>query len=111
MSKNSIQYQHVIEDQVELVCRYSPDCTLTFVNQAYCRYHEKNREELLGGSFLPSVRPEDRRVVLEFIKSTDPANPISTEIQQITKSSGEIFWVECRPFAGNPVSRKRCHRV
>jgi hypothetical protein len=31
---------------------------------------------------------------LQFIKSASPANPISTEIQQITKSSGEIFWVE-----------------
>jgi PAS domain S-box-containing protein len=45
---------------------------------------------------LPSVRPDDRRIVLQFIKSANPANPISTEIQQITKSSGEIFWVEWR---------------
>ena len=81
---------------MELVCRYLPDCTLTFANQAYCRYHEKSRQELIGKSFLPSVRPDDRRIVLEFIRSTTPANPISTEIQQITKSSGEIFWVEWR---------------
>jgi PAS domain S-box-containing protein len=81
---------------MELVCRYLPDCTLTFVNQTYCRYHEKSREELIGKSFLPSVRPADRRVVLDFIDSANPKSPISTEIQQITKSSGEIFWVEWR---------------
>jgi len=96
MQDNSVQYQHVVEDQMELVCRYFPDCTLTFVNQTYCRYHEKNREELIGKNFLPSVRPNDRQVVLEFIDSASPKNPISTEIQQITKSSGEIFWVEWR---------------
>ncbi len=96
MRDNSVQYQHVVEDQMELVCRYLPDCTLTFANQAYCRYHEKSREELIGKSFLPSVRPDDRQVVLKFIESTNPENPISTEIQQITKSSGEIFWVEWR---------------
>ena len=92
----SVQYQHIVEDQMELVCRYLPDCTLTFVNQTYCRYHEKSREELIGKSFLPSVRPDDRKVVLEYIESASPENPISTEIQQITKSSGEIFWVEWR---------------
>jgi PAS domain S-box-containing protein len=96
MPKNSIQYQHIVEDQMELVCRYLPDCTLTFANQAYCRYHEKSREELIGKSFLPSVRPDDRQVVLKFIESANPENPISTEIQRITKSSGELFWVEWR---------------
>lgn len=96
MQDNSVQYQHVVEDQMELVCRYLPDCTLTFANQAYCRYHEKSRDELIGKSFLPSVRPDDRQVVLEIIESANPENPISTEIQQITKSSGEIFWVEWR---------------
>ena len=96
MRNRSVQYQHVVEDQMELVCRYLPDCTLTFANQAYCRYHEKSREELIGKSFLPSVRPEDRQVVLKFIKTATPENLISTEIQQITKSSGEIFWVEWR---------------
>ena len=96
MRDNSVQYQHVVEDQMELVCRYLPDCTLTFANQAYCRYHEKSREELIGKSFLPSVRPDDRQVVLKIIGSANPENPISSEIQQITKSSGEIFWVEWR---------------
>lgn len=91
-----VQYEKIVEDQMELVCRYLPDCTLTFANQTYCRYHEKGREALIGKSFLPSVRPDDRDVVLEFIKSASPENPISTEIQQITKSSGEIFWVEWR---------------
>jgi PAS domain-containing protein len=64
MRDNRVQYQHVVEDQMELVCRYLPDCTLTFANQAYCRYHEKSRAELIGKSFLPSVRPDDRQVVL-----------------------------------------------
>jgi len=96
MSENCVQYQHVVEDQMELVCRYKPDCTLTFANQAYCRYHEKSREELIGKNFLPSVRPDDRQVVLDFIDWASPQNPISTEIQQITKGSGEIFWVEWR---------------
>jgi PAS domain S-box-containing protein len=96
MLKNSIQYQHVVEDQMELVCRYLPDCTLTFANQAYCRHYDKNRQELIGQSFLPSVRPKDRQDIIEFIESASPKNSLSTQIQQITKSNGEAFWVEWR---------------
>ena len=55
MPDTSKQYQNVVEDQMELVCRYMPDCTLTFVNQAYCRHHEKNREELIGKSLKSKV--------------------------------------------------------
>jgi PAS domain S-box-containing protein len=94
MQENNQKYVSIVEDQRELVCRYLPDCTLTFVNQAYCRYHEKSQDELIGKSFLPSVRPNNRQVVLNFIKLASPKNPLTTEIQQITKSSGEVFWVE-----------------
>ena len=80
MLDTSKQYQNVVEDQMELVCRYMPDCTLTFVNQAYCRHHEKNREELIGKSFLPSVRPDDRQVVLGFSEYI-PTRVIASEGQ------------------------------
>jgi PAS domain S-box-containing protein len=106
MQDNNVQYQNIVEDQIELVCRYLPDCTLTFANQAYCRYHEKRREELIGNSFLPTVRLADRKVVLDFIKSANPGNPVSTEIQQITRSSGEVFWVEWRRRALFDISGK-----
>jgi PAS domain S-box-containing protein len=94
MPDNSMQYRHVVEEQMELVCRYLPDCTLTFANQAYCRHHKKNREELVGKNFLPSVRQADRQEIMEFIKTATPHNPVATQIQQITGNSGEVFWVE-----------------
>src|SRR5262249_45104490 len=32
------RYRTVVESQSDLICRYLPDTTLTFVNDAYCRY-------------------------------------------------------------------------
>jgi PAS domain S-box-containing protein len=49
------RYRAVVETQTELVCRFRPDTTLTFVNDAYCRYFGKSREELLGTSFLALI--------------------------------------------------------
>src|SRR5436190_18462165 len=30
------RYREVVESQTELICRYLPDTTLTFANEAYC---------------------------------------------------------------------------
>ena len=96
MPKDNIPYQNVVEDQMELVCRYMPDCTLTFANQAYCRHHEKGRGDLIGKCFLPDIQPHDRQEILKFIKAATPHNPVATQIQQITGNSGDFFWVEWR---------------
>ena len=42
----------VVEDQTDLICRFRPDGALTFVNGAYCSFHGRSREDLLGTNFL-----------------------------------------------------------
>jgi PAS domain S-box-containing protein len=51
------RYRVVVETQAELISRYTPDRTLTFVNQAFCRFFARTREQLIGHKvteFLPS---------------------------------------------------------
>lgn len=51
------RYRALVETQVELVCRYKPDGTLTYVNHAYCIYYGLSREQLLGSKTgLPEVK-------------------------------------------------------
>ena len=45
------RYHDVVEDQTELICRFLPDGTHVFVNDAYCRYFDKKREEIIGHRF------------------------------------------------------------
>ena len=51
------RYREVVESQIDLVCRYRPDVTLTltFVNEAFCKFFRKNREELIGKSLLKFI--------------------------------------------------------
>jgi PAS domain-containing protein len=35
------RYRTIVESQMELVCRFLPDGTLTFVNEAICRLMEQ----------------------------------------------------------------------
>ncbi|MBC8339249.1 MAG: PAS domain S-box protein [Rhodospirillales bacterium] len=53
--KGETRYQAMIEDQKDMICRWDADGTRIFANEAYCRFYNKSREELIGtpvGSFL-----------------------------------------------------------
>jgi len=51
------RYRGIVEDQVDLICRYRPDGRLTFANGAYSRAFARKRSELTGTlfPFLDSV--------------------------------------------------------
>lgn len=90
------RYRAIVEDQIELVCRYKPDGTLTFANKSYCRHYGKQGEDLIGKSFLPFISDNDRLIFLKLVKTVSPKNPISTQIQCITNNNGKILWQEWR---------------
>jgi len=41
-------YRAIVEDQTEIICRFRPDGTISFVNEAFCRYFGKVRKRLSG---------------------------------------------------------------
>lgn len=51
LQKVEASYRGIVEDQVDLICRYRPDGTLTFVNAAYAKFYGKPRQELRGQRF------------------------------------------------------------
>lgn len=92
--KKEEKYRSIVEDQTELICRFLPDSTLTFVNEAYCRYLARKGEDMIGQSFLSSVPEEDREEVKKQIFSLNIQNPVETHENRVTNPDGEIGWQE-----------------
>ncbi|HKJ32181.1 MAG TPA: PAS domain S-box protein [Balneolales bacterium] len=86
------RYRAVVESQTEMICRFLPDGTLTFVNEAYCRYFGKSRKELIGQNFVFLILEDDRKKVLKNIVSLNQNNPVMTHEYQVVNSNGEICW-------------------
>lgn len=57
-------YRAVVEDQAEFIIRYSPDRTISFVNDAYCRAFGLDRLEVLGRSLLLPYRQSIKKLSL-----------------------------------------------
>lgn len=86
------RYRAVVEDQTELICRNLPDSTLTFVNDAYCRYFGKGREDLIGKKFVPAIPDEDRQKVVDCFSQLNRENPVATHEHRVIMPDGEIRW-------------------
>ena len=86
------RYRAIVEDQTELICRYLPDGAITFVNEAYCRYFGKRREELLGHSFMPLIPQEDQRLVEARMAILSRQNPVAATEHRVILPDGEIRW-------------------
>jgi len=51
LQKTEASYRGIVEDQVDLICRYRLDGKLTFVNSAYANAYGLKRNDLIGQQF------------------------------------------------------------
>lgn len=86
------RYRAVVEDQTELICRFLPNSTLTFVNEAYCRYFDKTQEELLGKPFFPLIPEADRTTVTSCLIDLNREHPVKTIEHRVILPQGDIGW-------------------
>lgn len=86
------RYRNVVETQTELICRYLPDTTLTFVNDAYCRFFKKTREALIGRQFLSLVPERSRPAVRRHVESLLEDPRIDAYEHEVLLPDGRIGW-------------------
>lgn len=69
-------YRGIVEDQVDLICRYRADGRLTFVNGAYARAFGRKRTELIGQQFpfILEVGAPDSNGVVSFERELERAD-------------------------------------
>jgi diguanylate cyclase (GGDEF)-like protein/PAS domain S-box-containing protein len=67
LRSNQALYLGIVEDQIDPVCRWLPDTTLTFVNEAYCEYFGLSRGETLGKRFETWIPEESRAIVRDVV--------------------------------------------
>lgn len=89
------RYRAIVEDQTEMVWRFKPDGTLTFVNRAYCKFHERDSPQLLGTKFLPMLPEEDREIPLAYFQTLPAEAPMVSYDLRLVLPSGQISWQQC----------------
>jgi PAS domain S-box-containing protein len=83
------RYRSVVDTQSELICRFLPDTTLTFVNDAYCRFRNATRGELLGTKLLTQIPEPARETVL---KRLHQLNGLDSYEHPVILPGGSVGW-------------------
>lgn len=86
------RYRHVVEDQTELICRHRPDGTITFVNEACCRFFNIKREEIIGKILQLPVPEQDQKVIMVQQSLLSVNNPVISYEHQVYGPNGKIYW-------------------
>jgi PAS domain S-box-containing protein len=93
------RYRAVVEDQTELICRFKPDNTLVFVNDAFCRFFHRIPEELVGHVFIPPMDSDERKRVRSHLRSLTTMQPTGTTTNRVTLPTGENRWIKWNDHA------------
>ena len=81
-----------MEDQTEFICRFRPDGTHIFVNEAYCKYFNKKREDIVGKRMIPRIPKEDQTLIKEHFESLTIEHPVSDIRHRIIMPDGQVRW-------------------
>jgi len=88
------RYRSVVEDQTDLIARYRPDGTYTFVNMVFCRFFGKKFAEVVGKNWQPDVVAEDIARVEERLLLLSPEHPVAAIENRVISGCGEVRWMQ-----------------
>ena len=87
-------YRAVVEDQTELICRFTPEMAVTFVNEAFCKYFDKRPDALVGHPFAIPFTSEDCAEFKKFLASVSSKNRTATYEHRLIEPNSETRWLQ-----------------
>lgn len=92
LKASEARYRSIVEDQVDLICRFKPDTTLTFVNPAYAHAFGRSIDELVGRPFIALLPAADRAKALAHLDRVTPTDPVRSFTYKVELPNGDVRW-------------------
>jgi len=94
LSQSEQHYRAVVEDQTEIITRYRPDGSYTFVNQAYCRFFGRSPAEAIGSNWRPDAVAEDIPAIENQLSRLTPEHPVAVLEYRVISGCGAERWMQ-----------------
>jgi PAS domain S-box-containing protein len=96
---SEMRYRSILDDQTDLVCRYDANLNITFANRAYCTAFGVKLDEIIGKTFLDKIPQDQHPIVLNYMASLTPQNPVAISTHTTILPDGTIRWFEWKDRA------------
>jgi PAS domain S-box-containing protein len=94
LTQTQNQFNSILNSQKEMICRFLPDTTLTFVNETYCRYFQQSKVNLIGQKFIEMIPEGERESVNLHIENLSISKKSISYEHQVMLPNGELAWQE-----------------
>jgi PAS domain S-box-containing protein len=91
--ESEARYRAVVESQHELICRFRPDGTHLFANEAYCRFFGLDPATIAGSPFLPAVPQAERGALRDYFRGFSPGSPDGMIEHRVCLPDGTARWL------------------
>jgi PAS domain S-box-containing protein len=86
------QFEALARDQDEFVCQSLPDGTVTFANDAYCRYLGIPSSEIVGSRLTRFIPTMEQEQLMQHLAALSPDTPATTIEHAAQKADGTLAW-------------------
>jgi diguanylate cyclase (GGDEF)-like protein/PAS domain S-box-containing protein len=91
LRENEQKLRTVLEDQLDMICRFFPDTTLTYVNGAYAKYFGQRPESLIGKRMVDFLPDNEQSGMMNHLAKFSARVPVRQVERQVTTPTG-IRW-------------------
>ncbi len=94
LKESEARYRSLVEDQTELIMRWRPDGTRTYVNEHYCRFFGTTEEQALRVNILEVPTRDLSSMLREKTSRLSPATPVISNEQLEVMAGSRMAWVQ-----------------
>jgi len=94
LMKSEERYRGIVEDQTEIICRWTSGRKIAFANNAFWRFFDIIPDESGGTTFFPQVIEVDREFIEKNISQITIQNTINKFEHRIILNNNEVKWLQ-----------------
>ena len=88
------RYRAIVQDQMDVICRWRPDGSVTFINESLSKFIGTACSAVQGENIFSHIFPEDIPVTKEKIISLTPGQPIISMDLRLIDKTGINYWYQ-----------------
>lgn len=92
LAESEARYRTIVENQTELICRFTPGGILTFFNEAFLNYFSIYGEISVGKNYLTKLPKKINEEITQHIKDLTQRNPVTKMEYALHLPDGETRW-------------------
>lgn len=94
LQESEARYRAIVEEQTDMITRFTTDNIILFANEAYYRYFGLLPEEVVGKSYTPVIYEADREYVAQKLSTLSIEQPTVVIENRVYDANKEIRWTQ-----------------